>query len=78
MPEPEPDSRETGMLFALGQTGLEMAAPIGIGAWLDYRFGWAPWAVLIGAVIGVVGGTIHLILLSQQIERERSKKKNGS
>ena len=78
MPAPEPDSRETGMLFALGQTGLEMVAPVALGAYLDYTFGWSPWGVVIGAILGFGGGTLHLIVLSQQIERERSKKKNGS
>jgi F0F1-type ATP synthase assembly protein I len=72
MPEPKPD-RETGLYFALGQTGLEMVAPLAIGAWLDHHFGWGPWGLIIGGVFGFVGGTIHLIMLAQKIERERSK-----
>ncbi len=77
MPEDEkPSSRETGLYFALGQAGLEMAAPLVVGAVLDYWIGWGPWGVVIGAIVGFVGGTIHLILMAQQIEREQSRKKD--
>jgi F0F1-type ATP synthase assembly protein I len=79
MPEEKLDPRETGLYFALGQAGFEMVAPIGIGLWLDYQFDWGPWATVIAAILGFVGGTVHLILMAQQIERERSKKKkNGA
>jgi hypothetical protein len=66
------------LYFALSQVGLEMVAPLGVGLWLDLQFGLGPWATVAGAVLGFVGGTIHLIVIAQQIEREQSKrKKNG-
>ena len=72
------DSRETGYYFAMGQAGLEMVAPLGIGLWLDYQFGWRPWATILGAIVGFVGGTIHLIVMAQKIEREQTRKKDKS
>ena len=74
MADETPDSRETGLYFALGQAGLEMVAPLGIGLWLDYQFGWGPWGLVVGAIVGFVGGTIHMIVMAQQIERERSER----
>jgi F0F1-type ATP synthase assembly protein I len=75
MPEEKPSPRETGLYFALGQAGVEMVAPLCIGAWLDWQFDWRPWATVVGAILGFVGGTVHLILMAQQIEREQSEQK---
>jgi F0F1-type ATP synthase assembly protein I len=72
------DPREVGYYYALAQTGLEMVAPLGIGLWVDYQFGTAPWGVVIGAIIGFVGGTAHLIIMAQKIEERRSKDKNDT
>jgi F0F1-type ATP synthase assembly protein I len=69
-------TREIGMYYALSQAGLEMVAPLGIGIWIDCQFGWYPWATVILAILGFVGGTIHLIAMAQRIEREQEKNKN--
>jgi F0F1-type ATP synthase assembly protein I len=52
--------------MAMAQIGFEMAAPIGLGAWLDYGFGWSPWAVIVGAVVGLVGGIFHLVWMANR------------
>jgi len=39
----------TVALFALG------------GLWLDGKLGTGPWFVLVGVLLGLVGGTIHLL-----------------
>jgi F0F1-type ATP synthase assembly protein I len=75
MPDEMPSPRETGLYFALGQAGIEMVAPLAIGAWLDWQFGLGPWVIVVGAIIGFVGGTIHLIVMAQQIEREQTERK---
>jgi F0F1-type ATP synthase assembly protein I len=75
MPEETPSPRETGLYFALGQAGVEMVAPLAIGAWLDWQFGCRPWATVVGAILGFVGGTVHLIAMAQRIEREQSEQK---
>lgn len=66
MPAGPLNPREFGHYVSLAQVGLEMVAPIGIGLLLDYQFGWSPWGVVIGAVIGLVGGIAHLVALANR------------
>ncbi len=66
-----PDPREVGRYFALAQVGLEMAAPIALGAFLDARLGWAPWGVVVGAVLGLVGGMAHLLYLLKRFDEKK-------
>jgi len=65
----EPSRSETSRLFAMGQVGLEMVAPIGLGLYLDNRYGWTPWGVSVGTVIGLVGGIGHLVLMARQMDQ---------
>ena len=66
--------------FLRGQlTGEEVLfSPGRLGLWLDYYFDWSPWATVIGAILGFVGGTAHLIVMAQKIEERRKGKKNGT
>jgi F0F1-type ATP synthase assembly protein I len=73
----EPDPRETGRAFAIAQIGLEMVAPIGIGLALDYYLGTLPWVTVVCAVVGFVGGMIHLVLLVQDQDVEERRKPPG-
>lgn len=45
--------------------GLELAGVIGglalVGYWIDRRFGTAPWGILGGVVLGLVGGLYNLV-----------------
>jgi len=49
----------------LAGVGIEFAAAVAglslLGYWIDRHFGTGPWGVLIGAGIGIVGGTYNLI-----------------
>jgi hypothetical protein len=63
MAQKPPDPKVLGYYHSLAQVGLEMVAPIGIGAWLDYMLGWRPWLTVAGAVVGFVGGLAHLLAL---------------
>jgi len=66
---PEPSDRnELSRYMALGQVGLEMAAPIGLGLVLDHYLNWSPWGAVGGAVLGLVGGFVHLLRLLNQDE----------
>ena len=60
------DRKELGKALALSQVGMEMAVPIGLGVALDYYMGWLPWATVVGAVLGLVGGLAHLIQLTRK------------
>lgn len=57
-PQPEPN------LWSLAGAGLELAAGVGVftalGWWLDRRFGTAPWLMVTGGGIGLVGGLYNL------------------
>jgi F0F1-type ATP synthase assembly protein I len=67
---PEPSNRkEMGRLLALSQVGVEMVAPIVLGVYLDSRFGWAPWGLVAGAALGLIGGLGHLIYLSNRLNQ---------
>ena len=45
--------------------GVEFAAAVGglaaVGAWIDHHFDTWPWALVICAVLGVVGGAYNFI-----------------
>jgi F0F1-type ATP synthase assembly protein I len=49
----------------IGSYGLEVACGVGLGVWignwLDHRYGWAPWGLLIGSLVGLIGGMYLLI-----------------
>jgi F0F1-type ATP synthase assembly protein I len=64
------DRKQLARYIALSQVGLEMAAPALLGLGLDHWFGWGPWGVITGAVIGLVGGLAHLVHLSNKANEE--------
>jgi F0F1-type ATP synthase assembly protein I len=70
----QPDFKLLAQLTMLSQVGLEMAAPVGLGAALDYFLGWAPWASICGAILGLVGGIAHLIAILNRRAAEDSAK----
>ena len=45
--------------------GLEMAVGVtlgyAVGWWLDRKFGWSPWGVTVGSLLGVAAGMYLLI-----------------
>jgi F0F1-type ATP synthase assembly protein I len=54
--------------------GLELAGATAgfalLGYWIDRRYETAPWGVLIGVVLGLVGGLYNLVRQSLQAVRE--------
>jgi len=54
--------------------GLELAGATAglalVGYWIDGRFGTAPWGILGGVVIGLVGGLFNLVRESLAAVRE--------
>jgi len=49
----------------LASAGFEIAAAVGgfaaLGWWIDRHRGTAPWGLLIGALLGLIGGLYNLI-----------------
>lgn len=57
--------------LALASTAVaELVAPILIGVWLDDRYGWAPWGLITGAVLGFVGGITHMMVITARANRK--------
>ncbi len=52
-------------LMAISQVGLMMAAPALFGLFVDGWLGISPWCVIVGAVLGLIGGMIHLVRVVQ-------------
>jgi F0F1-type ATP synthase assembly protein I len=77
MPQEPPDSRELGYYFALAQVGMEMVAPLLLGVYLDYVFDWQPWATVVGALLGFVGGLTHLVMMVQRHDKAGPSKPQG-
>jgi len=59
-----PNDQDPGWGKYLG-LGMEMAVGVGlgyfVGRWLDKRYGWSPWGVTVGSLLGVAGGMYLLI-----------------
>ena len=77
MPERPVNPRELGFYVSLAQVGLEMVAPVGLGAILDASFGWTPWATVIGFALGFIGGFLHLLVLLKRHEEAERRKPPG-
>jgi F0F1-type ATP synthase assembly protein I len=71
MPPDRPNPRDLGRYLALGQVGMEMVAPIVLGLLADTYLGWAPWGLIAGAVLGLVGGLAHLVAQANKMNAER-------
>jgi F0F1-type ATP synthase assembly protein I len=54
--------------------GLEMAVGVllglWVGTWLDRKYGWAPWGVFAGTMLGLAGGMYLLIKDAIRINKD--------
>ncbi|MGH9361536.1 MAG: AtpZ/AtpI family protein [Thermoanaerobaculia bacterium] len=71
MPE-TPEQRSSWVRFSA--LGVELAAAIAgftlVGYWVDLHWGSAPWGLVVGVLLGVVGGMYNLIRQSLAASRE--------
>ncbi len=58
--------------------GIELAAAVAgfvlVGVWVDRHYGTAPWGVVIGAILGLLGGMYNLIRKSLAAIRSQAAK----
>ena len=57
----------------MASSGFDLVIVVGgfaaIGWWLDRKYGWAPWGVLTGAILGVVGGLANFLRAARAATR---------
>ena len=65
MTDPEAPKKPSGGAMRAAGAGLELAGTLVacclLGYWLDRKLGTSPWALLILAVFGIVGGLYNLV-----------------
>ena len=77
-----PDNKPTWVRFS--SVGIEFAIAVAgfalVGYWIDSHYGSEPWGVIIGAALGLLGGSYNLIRESmaafKSFEKD-TKPKNG-
>ena len=67
------DPNESNWGHYLGY-GLVMAVGVVLGVivgnWLDHKYGWSPWGVVAGAMIGLAAGMYQLIKDALRMNRD--------
>lgn len=64
--------REWSLYLALGQVGLEMVVPIGLGFVLDRWLRTFPGFTAGGVVLGFIVGIVHLLHLLRRLDQSDS------
>lgn len=69
--------KDLGLLVWLTQLGLSVAVPLGgfvlLAVWLRQRFGWGPWVIVVGVVLGLycaVDGLVKNLKALQQMSEK--------
>jgi len=74
MPQTDPDQQNWGKYLGIG---LEIAVGVTlgylVGGWLDRRYGWTPYGVLVGTMLGVAAGMYLLIRDAIRMNRDDPK-----
>jgi F0F1-type ATP synthase assembly protein I len=56
-PMPQDQNTNWGSLAGVGlQIGVGVGLGCVVGWWLDKRYGWSPWGVIVGAMLGLASG----------------------
>lgn len=72
-----PNAKEQRFYFALAQVGTESVVPMILGLFLDYHFGWTPWATVVGFILGFVGGFTHMLMMLKHHEAQGGSRPPG-
>lgn len=74
--------KRRGPQLGLAGLGLELAAAVVggtlLGLWIDRHLDSAPWAAVIGGLVGIVGGLYNFVRQASQAMREdAAARENG-
>lgn len=70
------DSVNWGALAGIGsQMLVGVVAGWWVGQWLDKKYGWSPWGVLVGTLVGVAAGMYSLIREGMRANRDTPGRK---
>ena len=57
----------------MASSGFDLAIVVcgftAVGWWLDRKYGWSPWGVLTGAILGIVGGLTNFLREARALTR---------
>ena len=74
-------SAKKGPQLGLAGLGMELAAAvIGgtlLGLWIDRSYGSAPWAAVIGGLVGIVGGLYNFVRQANRAMKADEKEREG-
>ena len=67
----QPDSKRDGSINPMEMAGLgmEIAAPIFLGAWASATWNLGPWPVITGLLLGIVGAVAHVLVFLKRQQR---------
>ena len=68
------EARVWALYLSIGQIGLEMVVPIGLGLLVDRWLGTLPWFGVAGVFVGFIGGFLHLLNVLKKIDRNNPPK----
>lgn len=74
MPEPkQPDSDDSG-LGRYAVLGIEMLVGVLLGYftgnWLDRKYGWTPWGVVVGITLGFAAVMYPLVMDAMRVNKD--------
>ena len=54
----------------IGMAVTQFVVPILVGVWLDGKYDWSPWGLIVGGTLGAVGGIAVLVAMNRKVNRE--------
>lgn len=57
--------------------GLEFAVPAALGHGLDLWLGTGPWLAVVGALLGITVGMMHVFRLPAELARDAERRREG-
>lgn len=63
------------LVVSITTLGFELVALLLLGRFVDVRYGWEPWGLIVGAVIGAYVFITGLISIVERLNKQNSRKR---